>query len=183
MWRSLAIKASMLVVAAGAVAAMLWHPPPVPDRPAGAPTSPAPLVVQAAPLREVPVVDARQAASPDATPGAVTSARARGTAVRHEQKRTTRGAGSSVLPGERKLDLNRATQLEFERLPGIGPSLARQLVDHREKYGPYRRIEDLQKVKGIGAKRFERLMPFVTVSTSDIRPSGASRPSTEPHES
>lgn len=182
MWRSLVVKLSMLAIAAGAVVALLWQVPPAADRQAGRPTSPDPLVVQASPSRNVPLSDMVEAA-PDAARGAVASAPTAGTGVRPTGKRATTGLRTLALPGDRKLDLNRATQEEFERLPGIGPTLAKQLVDHRRTHGPYRRIEDLQTVKGIGAKRFERLMPFVTVSTSKAPTSGATRPSTESRES
>ncbi|MFO0773411.1 MAG: helix-hairpin-helix domain-containing protein [Nitrospiraceae bacterium] len=73
-----------------------------------------------------------------------------------------------VQAGEPKLDVNRATQEDFERLPGIGPSIAKQLLDYRVQHGAYREVADLQAVKGIGKKRFERLAPFVTVGAASI---------------
>lgn len=62
------------------------------------------------------------------------------------------------------MDVNRATALDFERLPGIGAGLAKQLVAYRAEHGAYRTVEELRQVKGIGVKRFERLSPFVTVT-------------------
>lgn len=186
MWRSLAIKVMMLVGAAGVIAATLWRTPPASDPPVGGPTSTDPMVVQAVPLRDTPVFDTAMASPPDVTPPTVTPTPPSRQMARQTGKPPMTGGGRSALSGGSKLDLidlNRATQQDFERLPGIGPSLAKHLVDHRTQHGPYRRIEDLQTVKGIGAKRFERLIPFVTVSSPEGRRTGATRASRELRES
>lgn len=60
-------------------------------------------------------------------------------------------------------DLNRASVSELDKLPGIGPSKAKAIVEYREKQGGFRTIEELKKVKGIGDKTFETLKPFITV--------------------
>lgn len=52
-----------------------------------------------------------------------------------------------------KLPVNRATAAQLERLPGVGPVLAQRIVDGR----PYRRLEDLDRVKGIGPKSLQKL--------------------------
>ena len=49
-------------------------------------------------------------------------------------------------------------------LPGIGPVLANRITAYRRRFGPYRRVEDLLAVPGIGPKLYERLKPLVTVS-------------------
>lgn len=66
---------------------------------------------------------------------------------------------------EALIDLNRATAKEFERLPGIGPQIAARIVAYREQNGAFKRVEDITKVKGIGAKTLERLRPHLSVST------------------
>jgi len=63
----------------------------------------------------------------------------------------------------RLVELNRATAEELERLPEIGPSLARRIVAYRDQHGPFRNPEDLQQVPGIGPKTFDALRDFVTV--------------------
>jgi competence protein ComEA len=61
------------------------------------------------------------------------------------------------------LDLNRATIEELDRLPGIGPVLARRIVEHRERNGAFRSVEELLGVPGIGVRSLERLRPLVQV--------------------
>lgn len=53
--------------------------------------------------------------------------------------------------------LNSATVEELDTLPGIGPGLARDIVEYRESHGRFRSLEELREVQGIGAKRFQRL--------------------------
>ena len=60
------------------------------------------------------------------------------------------------------VDINRATREELERLPGIGPALASRIVEHRERYGAFRRVEHLLVVRGISERRFAELRPYIT---------------------
>ena len=69
-------------------------------------------------------------------------------------KRTRRGL----------LNLNRATEREFDALPGIGPQLAERIMEYRRSVGAFHSLEELRAVKGIGKKKFERIRPLVTVT-------------------
>ena len=60
-----------------------------------------------------------------------------------------------------KVDINRAAWPELAVLPGIGESMARKIVASREKEGPFADHDDLQRVRGIGAKTVERIRPFL----------------------
>jgi len=62
-----------------------------------------------------------------------------------------------------RIDLNRADARELDRLPGIGPVLAGRIVEHRRTAGPYRSVEDLLAVRGIGPALLERLRDRVVV--------------------
>jgi len=59
------------------------------------------------------------------------------------------------------LDLNSARLEDLMELPGIGEKLAQRLVEYRKSHGGFRSVEDLRNVRGIGAKRMERLRPLV----------------------
>ena len=61
------------------------------------------------------------------------------------------------------LDLNRATLADLTRLPGVGPVLARRILDTREAAGRFGAVDDLVAVRGLGPAKLERLRPFVGV--------------------
>jgi competence protein ComEA len=79
----------------------------------------------------------------------------------------TRGSTPSLAvptqAGDAKpmVNVNTATTADLESLPGIGPVLARRIVEHREAKGLYRRLDDLLQVKGIGPKLLRRLQPWL----------------------
>ena len=62
-----------------------------------------------------------------------------------------------------RLDLNRASREELERLPGIGPVMAGRILTLRANVGRFRRLEEVQSVLGIGSATIERLRPFVII--------------------
>ncbi len=60
-----------------------------------------------------------------------------------------------------RVDINRADWPELVQLPDVGETLARRIVAHREKVGPYRAPRDLLEVPGIGPKTLERMRPHL----------------------
>ncbi len=62
------------------------------------------------------------------------------------------------------LDLNAATFQELEALKGIGPALAQKILDYRQKNGPFRKVEDLLAIVGIGPLNFEHIRTQVKVT-------------------
>ena len=64
------------------------------------------------------------------------------------------------------VDLNSAGVEELTSLPGIGDSIAKRIVEFRKEHGPFRRVEDLMKVKGIGERSLEKIRPHVSVGKS-----------------
>ncbi|EFO82068.1 Helix-hairpin-helix DNA-binding class 1 [Oscillochloris trichoides DG-6] len=62
------------------------------------------------------------------------------------------------------LNLNRASAVDLEELPGIGQALAARIVAYREQQGPFSSVEDLQQVSGIGEALMNQIRPLVTVN-------------------
>ena len=72
-------------------------------------------------------------------------------------------SGSQQRESTGKIDLNRASAAELEKLPGIGPSKAKAIVEYRANSGPFRSPEDIMKVKGIGPKTYESIKDLIEV--------------------
>jgi competence protein ComEA len=60
-----------------------------------------------------------------------------------------------------KIEINSATWMEFAELPGVGEALARRIVAYRERQGPFREIEELDHVPGLGKVTLERIRPMI----------------------
>jgi len=76
--------------------------------------------------------------------------------------RSGRSGVSKLQPGQ-TVDVNTASESELERLPGVGPSLARRIIEYREANGPFATPDDLQNVSGIGPSKFAKMEAFVRV--------------------
>lgn len=61
----------------------------------------------------------------------------------------------------KSLDMNKASLDELILLPGIGEKLAKTIISDREANGPFKKAEDLLRVKGIGPKNLEKITPFL----------------------
>lgn len=75
------------------------------------------------------------------------------------------GAGQASASGlsKGKVNLNTASAEELQTLSGIGPSLSQRIIDYRQANGPFKSVEDLRKVPGIGDTRFKSLKDLVCV--------------------
>ena len=81
-------------------------------------------------------------------------------------------AGAAPAEAGTRVNLNAASAEDLARLPGIGPSLARAIVEYRAE-APFQRAEDLRNVKGIGDKLYQRLKDSITVG--DAAPAAKGR--------
>ena len=64
------------------------------------------------------------------------------------------------------ININTASAVELESLPGIGAKTAARIIEYRQKSGPFKKVEELMNVRGVGEKNFLKLKPQITVATA-----------------
>jgi competence protein ComEA len=85
-----------------------------------------------------------------------------------------------VIAFAAQININTANSAQLDTLPGIGPAKAAAIIDYRTKNGPFRTIEDIQKVSGIGPVTFSNMQSSITVgqtSAPQEEPTSTSQPS------
>lgn len=75
---------------------------------------------------------------------------------------SSKKVGDAQKADSKLINVNQATVEELERLPGIGRTIAKRIVEYREKNGPFNGPSDLLKVKGIGEKKLEKIRGMIT---------------------
>ncbi|HEY6129908.1 MAG TPA: helix-hairpin-helix domain-containing protein [Candidatus Acidoferrum sp.] len=78
------------------------------------------------------------------------------------------------------INLNTATALELQQVPGIGPSTADKILKMRRSYGAFKSVDDLRAIKGIGPKRMEKMRKYITVGQPVAAKKPASAGATKP---
>ena len=76
---------------------------------------------------------------------------------------TARGATSQAPESSGKVNINSAGVDELVALPGIGKAYAERIVEYRQKNGPFKKVEDILNVRGIGEKTFDRIKDRLTI--------------------
>ena len=61
------------------------------------------------------------------------------------------------------ININDASCEELQILPRIGPAIAQKIISYREEHGPFRSIDEIQNVKNIGPKTFEKIKDYITI--------------------
>ena len=67
------------------------------------------------------------------------------------------------------IDINRAGVAELQSIKGIGPALAKRIVEYRDAEGPFTKVEDLLQVKGVGPKLLDRIRTKVVVKEAPAK--------------
>lgn len=89
-------------------------------------------------------------------------------------------AKSPVAGEEKLLNINTASVAELTALKGIGAAKAKAVVEHREKRGPFKSVDSLTDVPGIGPKLLETIRPQVTVGVASAGAAPASAAASAP---
>ena len=84
--------------------------------------------------------------------------------------RASRAAAKPAVTGQ--ININTASPSELEALPGVGAKTAARIVEYRQKNGPFKKVEDLMNVRGIGEKNFVKLKPQITVAAAKAEHTG-----------
>ena len=66
-------------------------------------------------------------------------------------------------PPEQPVNLNTANSEQLQQVPGIGPATADKILQMRKSYGPFKSVDDLLAIRGLGAKRLEKMRKYLTV--------------------
>jgi competence protein ComEA len=79
-----------------------------------------------------------------------------------------------------RIDLNRAERSELEQVPHVGPKLAEAIDTHRKQKGPFRSVDELRDVKGVGPATLDKLRPYLRVDANTTPAAAASLPDADP---
>lgn len=82
-----------------------------------------------------------------------------------QTKPAARTAAKPAVPAG-PVNINTATAAQLDALPGIGTKTAALIVEYREKNGPFKKVEELMNVRGVGEKSFLKLKPQLTVGAA-----------------
>src|SRR5258706_14316491 len=78
------------------------------------------------------------------------------------------------------VNLNTASALELQLVPGIGPATADKILQMRKSYGSFKSVDDLRAIKGIGPKRLEKMRRYLTVAKPFTKPDSKTSAKTPP---
>lgn len=62
---------------------------------------------------------------------------------------------------DRRVSINQATSIELQELPGIGPSIAEKIINYRNEYGLFQKLEDIMRIKGIKNALFNKIKELI----------------------
>ena len=81
--------------------------------------------------------------------------------------------GGKKKPPSKPVNINTATSEELEQVPGIGPATAEKILQMRKSYGPFKSVDDLLAIRGLGPKRLEKMRKYLTVGKPAPQSPGA----------
>ena len=84
--------------------------------------------------------------------------------------------GGKKKPPAKPVNINAATSEELQQVPGIGPAMAEKILQMRKLYGAFKSVDDLLAIRGLGAKRLEKMRKYLTVGETPKAQLPASSP-------
>jgi len=72
-------------------------------------------------------------------------------------------AAGKKKPPAQPININTANSEQLQQVPGIGPATAEKILQMRKSYGPFKSVDDLLAIRGLGAKRLEKMRKYLTV--------------------
>ena len=75
----------------------------------------------------------------------------------------TAAPAGTLLQAEGRISINTADEKALDSLPGIGPAMAKRIVEYRQQQGAFEQLEDLKKVRGLGPAKYEKLKDKITL--------------------
>lgn len=83
-------------------------------------------------------------------------------------------------PPAKPVNINTATSEELQQVPGIGPATAQKILQMRKSYGPFKSVDDLLAIRGLGEKRLDKMRKYLTVGKAAVPKSAVSGSSPTP---
>ena len=87
--------------------------------------------------------------------------------IKQEQNQPSGEIASNIKSAEttKRVNINTASTVELQNIPGVGEKKAQTIIDYRNKHGAFKKVQDLTKVKGIGTKSFQKMKPFIEIGS------------------
>ncbi|HEY2819783.1 MAG TPA: helix-hairpin-helix domain-containing protein [Candidatus Acidoferrum sp.] len=85
-------------------------------------------------------------------------------------------SAATKKPPAHPIDINSASSVQLQEVPGIGPATAEKILQMRKSYGAFKSVDDLMSVRGIGAKRLEKMRKYLVAGHAAPRRGNAASP-------
>jgi comEA protein len=92
----------------------------------------------------------------------------------------TEASHAKKKPPAQPININTANSEQLQQVPGIGPATAEKILQMRKSYGPFKSVDDLLAIRGLGAKRLEKMRKYLTVGKAAAPKSPQPTPQASP---